>query len=435
MKRQLLVSALLCFLLAQLLAWWTWSMRPAANYETILLGQDSEGSQANLNELFVELEPGEFAGTLLLGGMRGLVADLMWLRALESKKAGRYYESVALFGFISKLQPRFDRVWEFMAHDLAYNIAFEMDSSDEKWQWFLAGAQAAARGIERNPQSTRLMTFLAWMFTHKGETLIEQVERHDWDHILAVLRHRFPTAVPEPIDVEVIDAELIEGEWRIVLDGTSLQPFSECNMYDPDGLWAQLLVTSINDGLAQCEVRWVADRPFAAEQVVIKQQWNPFTLGEVLYRCTVDLRQRQGSIFLDYAARFVAISQAKNAHRLRNRGEHLAAFDQYVLALKEWAAVREIFEDDSLWNDTAHDRDVRQASIDSYRLHESSLRLQLGQLARRLLGDEAMVKQVQRAILNRDWQAIARLRSTMSWKRSAIGSAGVEWYEAGTELR
>ena len=78
------------------------------------------------------LPPGEFAGTLMLGGFRGLACDLLWLRAVSAKEAGRFYESVALAEAITQVQPRFADVWQHLAHDLAYNLSFEADGPDQR---------------------------------------------------------------------------------------------------------------------------------------------------------------------------------------------------------------------------------------------------------------------------------------------------------------
>src|SRR5689334_1300347 len=70
--------------------------------------------------------PGEFAGTLLLGGFRGLACDLLWISADTAKEKGEFYKSLALFDAISRIQPRFEQVWTFMAWDMAYNIGHEV---------------------------------------------------------------------------------------------------------------------------------------------------------------------------------------------------------------------------------------------------------------------------------------------------------------------
>lgn len=130
------------------------------------------------------LPAGEFAGTLMLGGFRGLACDLLWLRAVSAKDAGRFYESVALAEAITRVQPRFAEVWQFLAHDLAYNIAHEADGEAGKWTWFVAGVRANARGVERNPGIEKLLRHLAWLFHHKGDQFHARIEAEDWSGLL-----------------------------------------------------------------------------------------------------------------------------------------------------------------------------------------------------------------------------------------------------------
>lgn len=152
------------------------------------------------------LPPGEFAGTLMLGGFRGLACDLLWLRASSAKEQGRHYESVALAEAITRVQPKFADVWQHLAHDLAYNIAFAADGADARYAWFSAGAEANLRGIERNPGEERLVRHLAWMFNHRGDQFHRQIEAADWaarlaPALAAVRRHldlAEPAAAPAP---------------------------------------------------------------------------------------------------------------------------------------------------------------------------------------------------------------------------------------------
>ncbi|GDY11632.1 hypothetical protein LBMAG53_05100 [Planctomycetota bacterium] len=126
------------------------------------------------------LPPGEFAGTLLLGGFRGLACDLLWMRAVGAKESGRHYESVALAETIAAVQPRFSQVWEFLAHDLAYNLAYEAEDRGAKFAWFRAGIAANVQGCLRNPGNERILRNLAWMFNHKGDDFHTEIDAAAW---------------------------------------------------------------------------------------------------------------------------------------------------------------------------------------------------------------------------------------------------------------
>ena len=53
--------------------------------------------------------------TVALGGFRGLIADVLWLRATRMQEEGKYFEIVQLSDWITKLEPRFTPVWSFHA--------------------------------------------------------------------------------------------------------------------------------------------------------------------------------------------------------------------------------------------------------------------------------------------------------------------------------
>lgn len=171
MVKTLLLAGCCCLMLAQMLAWDTATKR-------------QEALETEQHGFYQALPPGEIAGTLLLGGFRGLATDLLWMRAVGAKQDGRFYESVALFELISRMQPRFEDVWQFMSWDMAYNIAHEVGDQEGRWAWFLEGIEANIRGCRLNPKSCRLLRNLAWMFAQKGESFMRRIEAEDWRPLL-----------------------------------------------------------------------------------------------------------------------------------------------------------------------------------------------------------------------------------------------------------
>ena len=164
---------------------------------------------------FAELPPGEVAGTLMLGGFRGMAIDFLWLRAVKAKDEARYYESVALFDLISRVQPRFEKVWEFMAWDMAYNIGFYVDQEDDKWSWYLAGLRANLRGVELNPDSERLLRHLAWMYFHKGDNFMRRIEATNWEPIIRDAVASYQLDMPMPDGASLSSFALAEYFYRL----------------------------------------------------------------------------------------------------------------------------------------------------------------------------------------------------------------------------
>ena len=111
-------------------------------------------------------EPAESISLLLLGGIRGIVVDLLWARAIARFEEKKYYELLTVNNLIAKLQPNFPAVWIFQAWNMAYNIAHEWDSPQNKWKWIDSGLAFARKGAEKNVHSGDLFFELGYMHLH-----------------------------------------------------------------------------------------------------------------------------------------------------------------------------------------------------------------------------------------------------------------------------
>jgi hypothetical protein len=111
--------------------------------------------------------------TIVLGGFRGIIADILWLRVSLLQDEGRYFEIVQLADWITKLEPHFTDVWTFHSWNMAYNISVMMPQEDDRWRWIRNGIQLLRdEGIQLNPSDPKLFFELGWMFQHKigGDT-------------------------------------------------------------------------------------------------------------------------------------------------------------------------------------------------------------------------------------------------------------------------
>lgn len=103
-----------------------------------------------------------------LGGFRGLIADILWLRAARLQEAGRFIELAQLADWIAKLQPRCTEIWSYQAWNLAYNISVMMPVPEDKWRWVCNGIRLLRdEGIRYNPDDPQLYAELGWLFQHK----------------------------------------------------------------------------------------------------------------------------------------------------------------------------------------------------------------------------------------------------------------------------
>ncbi|MBW7989333.1 MAG: hypothetical protein FVQ84_04855 [Planctomycetes bacterium] len=79
--------------------------------------------------------------TIATGAFRGLVVDILWMRADKLKEEGQFFDARQLAEWITILQPRFASVWEFHAWNMAYNISVAIPETqpDQRWQWVRNG--------------------------------------------------------------------------------------------------------------------------------------------------------------------------------------------------------------------------------------------------------------------------------------------------------
>src|SRR5437773_11658008 len=72
--------------------------------------------------------------TVALGGFRGLIANILWIRANDLQSEDRFFEQVQLADWITKLQPSFAQVWVVQAWNMAYNISVKFRDPADRWR-------------------------------------------------------------------------------------------------------------------------------------------------------------------------------------------------------------------------------------------------------------------------------------------------------------
>ena len=106
--------------------------------------------------------------TVALGGFRGLIANVLWIRTTELQEDGKYFEAVQLADWITKLQPHFSQVWINQAWNMAYNISVKFPNPEDRWLWVQRGIELLRdQGLVYNPNQALMYRELAWFFQHK----------------------------------------------------------------------------------------------------------------------------------------------------------------------------------------------------------------------------------------------------------------------------
>ncbi len=119
--------------------------------------------------------------TVAMGAFRGLVVDVLWMRADHLKEQGQFFDAKQLAEWISILQPRFAQVWEFQAWNMAYNIsvAIPAEQADQRWMWVKNGYELLRdKAIPLNPGAMLLYKELARIFQHKIGGLADDDQKY-----------------------------------------------------------------------------------------------------------------------------------------------------------------------------------------------------------------------------------------------------------------
>jgi len=132
------------------------------------INRQREEFQLTENPALENAPPELVFATTALGGFRGIVVDVLWLRAIQLQQDSKFFELVQLFDWIGKLEPRCVPVWVYSAWNMAYNISVELPNAPERWLWVRQGMRLLLdHGIRHNQRCAELHRELAWIYSHK----------------------------------------------------------------------------------------------------------------------------------------------------------------------------------------------------------------------------------------------------------------------------
>ncbi|EEF60755.1 hypothetical protein [Pedosphaera parvula] len=180
--------------------------------------------------------------TVALGGFRGLISNVLWIRANDMQDDGKYFEMVQLADWITKLEPHFTQVWLVQAWNMAYNISVKFTDAKDRWRWVQRGIELLRDdGLRYNPHELLMYRELAWFFQHKmGQNLDDAhmyykqmwanemykvfgVQRPNWDELIdpktpeqkersRLLQEKFKM---DPKFMKEVDEKYGPLEWRM----------------------------------------------------------------------------------------------------------------------------------------------------------------------------------------------------------------------------
>lgn len=122
------------------------------------------------------LDPASESARLATLGLRGVATAIMWHKANEYKSEMNWDRFSATLNQIALLQPHFIKVWEFQAHNLAYNTSVEFDDYRQRYAWVKRGMEYLSKGIDFNRRDANLPFFQGMMFAQKLGKADEQLQ-------------------------------------------------------------------------------------------------------------------------------------------------------------------------------------------------------------------------------------------------------------------
>ncbi len=144
-----------------------------------------------LNDPLMNAPPSLAFATVAMGAFRGFVVDVLWIRADRLKQEGKFFDAKQLAEWITILQPRFAKVWDFHAWNMAYNISVAIPNTKcaQRWRWVRNGYELLRdRGIPLNPQDISLYRSLGWIFWHKIGDNLDDCHRYYKMQLLLEMR-------------------------------------------------------------------------------------------------------------------------------------------------------------------------------------------------------------------------------------------------------
>jgi hypothetical protein len=123
-----------------------------------------------------EISPASETMKLASLGLRGVAATLLWNRAHEYRVTHEWDRLKAAVNNIALLQPHSDKVWEFHAHNLTYNVSTEFDDYRQRYEMVREGTEFLQRGVRQNRNATRLIWYTGWFYGSKMGMSDEKIQ-------------------------------------------------------------------------------------------------------------------------------------------------------------------------------------------------------------------------------------------------------------------
>jgi hypothetical protein len=136
--------------------------------------------------------------TVALGGFRGLISNLLWMRATELQDQDKFFEMVQLADWITTLEPHYAQVWAFEAWNMGWNISVKFKDFPDRWRWLRQAIELLRDDALRyNPDDLLLYRELAWIFQDKMGKSTDDASLYYKRQWVQEMEEIFPTRNPD----------------------------------------------------------------------------------------------------------------------------------------------------------------------------------------------------------------------------------------------
>ena len=187
------------------------------------LNRDRDKLGLTRNEPLKNAPPVLAFTTVALGGFRGIISNILWMRATDLQDQDKFFEMAQLADWITKLEPHFVQVWLVQAWNMAYNISVKFKDWPDRWRWVKRGIELLRdQGLEWNPNELLMYRELGWIFQHKlGQNLDDahMYFKQQWANEMAVVFDKKAPNLEELIHPQTEDqkrrADLLRNKYKM----------------------------------------------------------------------------------------------------------------------------------------------------------------------------------------------------------------------------
>ncbi len=250
-------------------------------------GGDGGGRLAQMRDTFDisesdlgEISPASETMKLASLGMRGVAASMLWKKSHEYHVLHEWDRLKATLNNILLLQPHFDKVWEFQAHNLAYNVSTEFDDYRQRYEMVREGTEFLTKGVRQNTKAPRLIWYTGWFYGSKLGTSDEKRQFRRLfadDEVLhkSLLEEGIPIDGPEALgpyhkpDNWLVGRLWLNSGYDLVEAGVPIRRQTPINFYETGPKWRIRFAEAIEkEGVLNDQAREAWQRAYEDWQVL-----------------------------------------------------------------------------------------------------------------------------------------------------------------------